>query len=88
MTVGDYGYRARQVSNDELGQLTQDFNSMANVLEGTIGELEEEVQAREDFIAAFSHELKTPLTMGFVRKVQMKNITSVLTHSITTVTCR
>ncbi len=62
MTVGDYGYRARQVSNDELGQLTQDFNSMANVLEGTIDELEEEVQAREDFIAAFSHELKTPLT--------------------------
>lgn len=62
MAVGDYGYRARQVSNDELGQLTQDFNSMANVLEGTIDELEEEIQAREDFIAAFAHELKTPLT--------------------------
>lgn len=62
MTVGDYGYRARQVSNDELGQLTQDFNSMANVLEGTIDELEDEIQAREDFIAAFAHELKTPLT--------------------------
>lgn len=62
MAMGDYGYRARLVSNDELGQLTQDFNSMANVLEGTIGELEEEVQAREDFIAAFAHELKTPLT--------------------------
>lgn len=62
MAVGDYGYRARQVSNDELGQLTQDFNSMANVLEGTIGELEDEIQAREDFIAAFAHELKTPLT--------------------------
>lgn len=62
MAVGDYGYRARQVSNDELGQLTQDFNSMANVLEATIEELEDEIQAREDFIAAFAHELKTPLT--------------------------
>lgn len=62
MAMGDYDYRARQVSNDELGQLTQDFNSMANVLEGTIGELEDEIQAREDFIAAFAHELKTPLT--------------------------
>lgn len=62
MAEGDYGYRARQVSNDELGQLTMDFNSMANVLEGTIGELKEEVRAREDFIAAFAHELKTPLT--------------------------
>ena len=62
MAVGDYGYRARQVSNDELGRLTQDFNSMANVLEGTIDELQGEIQAREDFIAAFAHELKTPLT--------------------------
>lgn len=62
MAVGDYGYRARQISNDELGQLTQDFNSMANVLEGTFDELEGEIQAREDFIAAFAHELKTPLT--------------------------
>lgn len=62
MAEGDYGYRASQVSNDELGQLTQDFNSMANVLEGTIGKLRDEIQAREDFIAAFAHELKTPLT--------------------------
>ncbi len=62
MAEGDYSYRAKQVSNDELGQLTMDFNSMANVLEGTIGELQEEIRAREDFIAAFAHELKTPLT--------------------------
>ncbi|MCM1188581.1 MAG: HAMP domain-containing histidine kinase [bacterium] len=62
MAAGEYGYRARQVSSDELGQLTQDFNSMANVLEATIGELKDEVRAREDFIAAFAHELKTPLT--------------------------
>lgn len=62
MAEGDYSYRAKQISSDELGQLTQDFNSMANALEGTIGELKEEVRAREDFIAAFAHELKTPLT--------------------------
>ncbi len=59
---GDYSYRATLVSNDELGQLTRDFNSMANVLEDTIQELQEGVQSREDFIAAFAHELKTPLT--------------------------
>ena len=62
MAAGDYDYRAKQVSFDELGQLTQDFNSMANVLEDTIDELQDEVRAREDFIAAFAHELKTPLT--------------------------
>ena len=62
MARGDYSYRARQVSHDELGQLTMDFNSMANELEGTIDKLQEEIRAREDFIAAFAHELKTPLT--------------------------
>lgn len=62
MAEGDYSYRAGKISGDELGQLTDDFNRMANVLEDTIGELQEEVRAREDFIAAFAHELKTPLT--------------------------
>lgn len=62
MTAGDYGYRARKVSNDELGQLTLDFNRMAEALEENIGKLEEEIQAREDFVGAFAHELKTPLT--------------------------
>ncbi|MGN0132986.1 MAG: ATP-binding protein [Lachnospiraceae bacterium] len=62
MTDGDYSYRAEQISRDEMGQLTQDFNRMAEALEKTIHQLEDEVRAREDFIAAFSHELKTPLT--------------------------
>lgn len=62
MTAGDYSYRAKQISNDEMGRLTEDFNNMAQALENNINELENEVRAREDFIAAFSHELKTPLT--------------------------
>lgn len=62
MAAGDYDYRARQVSDDELGQLTLDFNKMANALEENINKLEEELRAREDFVAAFAHELKTPLT--------------------------
>lgn len=62
MAYGDYDYRARQISNDELGQLTNDFNKMAIVLEENITKLEEEIRSREDFVAAFAHELKTPLT--------------------------
>lgn len=62
MTEGDYAYRAEQISRDEMGRLTGDFNRMAEALEQTIRQLEDEVRAREDFIAAFSHELKTPLT--------------------------
>lgn len=62
MTAGDYSYRAEQISSDEMGQLTMDFNHMSKVVEEHIQKLQEEVRAREDFIAAFSHELKTPLT--------------------------
>ena len=62
MAAGDYSYRAKQVSSDELGRLTQDFNRMSEALEQTIDQLEDEVQAREDFVGAFAHELKTPLT--------------------------
>lgn len=62
MAAGDYDYRARLVSNDELGQLTRDFNKMAEALEENMNELEAEIQAREDFVGAFAHELKTPLT--------------------------
>lgn len=62
MAGGDYGYRAKRISNDELGRLTMDFNHMAEALEQTIDKLEREVQAREEFVGAFAHELKTPLT--------------------------
>lgn len=62
MARGEYGFRAEKISDDELGQLTLDYNRMANALEENIHKLEDEVRAREDFIAAFAHELKTPLT--------------------------
>ncbi len=62
MAEGEYSYRARQISSDELGQLTGDYNKMAAALEENIHKLENEIQAREEFIGAFAHELKTPLT--------------------------
>lgn len=62
MAAGDYAYRARQVSRDELGQLTCDFNQMAEALAHNIDKLEEEIAAKEEFMGAFAHELKTPLT--------------------------
>lgn len=62
MAGGEYGYRAEQISDDELGQLTIDYNKMAAALEENIHKLEDEILSREEFIGAFAHELKTPLT--------------------------
>ena len=63
MSEGEYTYRAKQVSRDELGQLTCDFNEMANALEENIEKLEEENEMKEEFMGAFAHELKTPLPL-------------------------
>jgi signal transduction histidine kinase len=62
MAAGDYARRAKKVSDDEVGVLTENFNHMANALEEKISELREESLAKERFVAAFAHELKTPLT--------------------------
>lgn len=59
---GEYSERSQIKSRDEIGELAEDFNEMAERLEGNIEELKESVRRREDFTSAFSHELKTPMT--------------------------
>ena len=59
--AGDFSSRVPITTNDEIGQLAEEFNNMADSLalsEGT----------RRSFIANVSHELKTPMTTigGFV----------------------
>ena len=59
---GQYDKREVVRSNDELGQLAQSFNDMADSLEIKIHELADAAQRQKDFTASFAHELKTPLT--------------------------
>lgn len=59
---GDYSRRVREKGHDEMAMLSRDFNQMAGQLEAGIGQLKEEARRQEEFTAAFSHELKTPLT--------------------------
>lgn len=61
MAKGDFSRRIPVLSNDEIGQLSQSFNSMTN----SLVELE---NMRRSFIANVSHELKTPMTTisGFI----------------------
>lgn len=62
ITKGDLVEPLIVQSNDEIGQLTKDFNTMSNQLQVTISELKESIENREIFVGNFAHELKTPLT--------------------------
>ncbi len=59
---GNYKKRIRVRGKDEVAELGRDFNQMAEQIESGIVRLEEDGRRKEEFIAAFSHELKTPLT--------------------------
>lgn len=59
---GDYKRRVQIKGHDEMADLGRSFNRMAGELEENIGQLEEKTRQQEEFIAGFSHELKTPLT--------------------------
>jgi signal transduction histidine kinase len=64
---GSYGDRTHIATNDEVGVLARSFDKMADAVEEKINSLEQAVRSREDFVANFSHELKTPMTaiMGY-----------------------
>ena len=64
---GDLSKRSKITSHDEFGQLSRDFDVMADKLQENISRLESEMQRQERFMGAFAHELKTPMTsiIGF-----------------------
>ena len=59
---GDYGQQIEVISNDELGELTSTFNKMSETIREKMDDLELSVKRKEDFIAAFAHETKSPMT--------------------------
>ena len=64
---GDLSTRSKIQSRDEFGQLSRDFDAMADKVQGNISALETEMGRQERFMGAFAHELKTPMTsiIGF-----------------------
>lgn len=62
IAAGDLTRRSDYHRSDEVGELAQSFNLMADRLVEQMREKEMEAKRQEDFTAAFAHELKTPLT--------------------------
>lgn len=62
VAAGDFSQKPNLDSKDEIGILTQTFNSMAVQLENTLDDLKKSEQMRRDFVANVSHELRTPIT--------------------------
>lgn len=59
---GDYARRTALRTGDEVEDLSASFDRMAAAVQDKVDALELSVQQREDFMGAFTHELKTPMT--------------------------
>lgn len=72
ISMGNYDERIQIDSQDELGDLADTVNTLAEKLAKTVEERERIEQIRKDFLANVSHELKTPLSAmrGFLEALQ------------------
>ena len=73
---GSLSTRSHIRSRDEFGQLSRDFDAMADKLQETIDQLEANIERQETFMGDFAHELKTPMTsiIGFGDLLRQGNL--------------
>jgi len=71
---GDLGQRIVEPSRDEIGQLGQSFNTMADTIAQNMEELKQTDSLRRELIANVSHDLRSPLAsiLGYLETVIMK----------------
>lgn len=76
MAEGYYEERLPLKGNDEIGTLAQSFNRMAAAVEDKVDALSKTAREKEDFVANFAHELKTPLTsiIGYADTLYQKEL--------------
>lgn len=74
---GDYSRRLDIHTRDELGDLARTCNIMASAIQKSIDTLTQNAIQKEDFVANFAHELKTPLTsvIGYADMIYQKDLT-------------
>ena len=75
ISSGDFKERVNVKANDEIGELANSFNKMAEEIENKINSLNLSIKQKDDFISGFSHEIKTPMTaiIGYSDLLRLKN---------------
>lgn len=73
---GDYESRVYLHSHDEVGMLAQTYNQMADAVCVHMNELKDMVVRQEQFVADFTHEVKTPMTtiIGYADMLRSKEM--------------
>lgn len=73
---GHYTVRTDVHTNDEIGLLAEKFNDMASAVDGHVRELNDMVKRRDQFVADFTHEIKTPMTaiIGYADTMRSMNL--------------
>ena len=71
---GEYGERADIHTSDEVGELSDDFNRMAEAVQEHIRALEEKNERQELFINGVTHEFKTPMTSMMLHSETLLNM--------------
>lgn len=73
---GDYSARADIKTHDEVGVLANTYNSMAQAVSDHVDELQDMIVRRDQFVADFTHEIKTPMTaiIGYADTIRSKEL--------------
>lgn len=59
---GNLAFRSSVQSDDEIGELSSDFDTMAQQVEQSVTDMQLSLERQERFGESFAHEVKTPLT--------------------------
>ena len=72
IAAGNYDQRVSVNGNDEIGSLAQQFNRMADEIEGGMQQLQMESVRQQRFVDNLTHESRTPLTsiIGYAELLQ------------------
>ena len=72
----NYTARARVLSHDEVGMLAETYNEMAQSVSEHVDELKDMMERHEQFVADFTHEIKTPMTtfIGYADTIRSKEL--------------